>query len=257
MAAGAPGWKGRGVRIDRVGRRDWKDASPIFLFFFQAEDGIRDLTVTGVQTCALPIYVHDAALALGDVEVARLEQPHQNVLDVFADVARFGQRRRVRDRERHVEDARERLRQQRLAHAGGAEQHDVALVELDFVVAPRRAARVDALVVIVDRDGERLLGAFLPDHVLVQHALDLGRRGDLSDRFGDFALFVLRQDLVAERDALIANVDRRAGDEFPDRIFRLSAEGAAEMLIVRHRALTWETRRGGARSSSSFRHWPL
>src|SRR5205085_9373974 len=26
------------------------------LFFFQAEDGIRDLTVTGVQTCALPIY---------------------------------------------------------------------------------------------------------------------------------------------------------------------------------------------------------
>src|SRR5205085_6525057 len=28
-----------------------------FLFFFQAEDGIRDLTVTGVQTCALPISV--------------------------------------------------------------------------------------------------------------------------------------------------------------------------------------------------------
>src|SRR5207248_6331533 len=29
---------------------------PIFFFFFQAEDGIRDRTVTGVQTCALPIY---------------------------------------------------------------------------------------------------------------------------------------------------------------------------------------------------------
>src|SRR2546430_5193737 len=28
-----------------------------FFFFFQAEDGIRDLTVTGVQTCALPIWV--------------------------------------------------------------------------------------------------------------------------------------------------------------------------------------------------------
>src|SRR5262249_60100864 len=26
-----------------------------FLFFFQAEDGIRDWSVTGVQTCALPI----------------------------------------------------------------------------------------------------------------------------------------------------------------------------------------------------------
>src|SRR5689334_23431308 len=28
-----------------------------FFFFFQAEDGIRDGTVTGVQTCALPIFV--------------------------------------------------------------------------------------------------------------------------------------------------------------------------------------------------------
>src|SRR2546428_6552184 len=27
-----------------------------FFFFFQAEDGIRDLIVTGVQTCALPIF---------------------------------------------------------------------------------------------------------------------------------------------------------------------------------------------------------
>src|SRR2546429_408904 len=27
-----------------------------FFFFFQAEDGIRDVAVTGVQTCALPIF---------------------------------------------------------------------------------------------------------------------------------------------------------------------------------------------------------
>src|SRR5437016_11206930 len=29
----------------------------VFFFFFQAEDGIRDWSVTGVQTCALPISV--------------------------------------------------------------------------------------------------------------------------------------------------------------------------------------------------------
>src|SRR5256885_12825336 len=29
--------------------------SSLFFFFFQAEDGIRDYKVTGVQTCALPI----------------------------------------------------------------------------------------------------------------------------------------------------------------------------------------------------------
>src|SRR5204862_964295 len=34
------------------------------LFFFQAEDGIRDLYVTGVQTCALPIYEPAALDAL-------------------------------------------------------------------------------------------------------------------------------------------------------------------------------------------------
>src|SRR5206468_4865674 len=31
----------------------------VLFFFFQAEDGIRDLIVTGVQTCALPIFRDD------------------------------------------------------------------------------------------------------------------------------------------------------------------------------------------------------
>src|SRR5699024_12108078 len=31
----------------------------VFVFFFQAEDGIRDRNVTGVQTCALPIFAAD------------------------------------------------------------------------------------------------------------------------------------------------------------------------------------------------------
>src|SRR2546430_13715361 len=33
-------------------------------FFFQAEDGIRDLTVTGVQTCALPLLIVFIAIDL-------------------------------------------------------------------------------------------------------------------------------------------------------------------------------------------------
>src|SRR5688572_31388272 len=33
----------------------YKEFLNYVVFFFQAEDGIRDLTVTGVQTCALPI----------------------------------------------------------------------------------------------------------------------------------------------------------------------------------------------------------
>src|SRR3712207_8645156 len=35
------------------------------IFFFQAEDGIRDIGVTGVQTCALPISVHASTIEGG------------------------------------------------------------------------------------------------------------------------------------------------------------------------------------------------
>src|SRR5215469_6888494 len=42
----------------------------LYVFFFQAEDGIRDLYVTGVQTCALPIY---AVRQCGDRD--RLQAP--------------------------------------------------------------------------------------------------------------------------------------------------------------------------------------
>src|SRR5205807_7106516 len=39
----------------------------LIFFFFQAEDGIRDYKVTGVQTCALPISVDDAGGGAGGV----------------------------------------------------------------------------------------------------------------------------------------------------------------------------------------------
>src|SRR2546430_12604760 len=44
-------------------------------FFFQAEDGIRDLTVTGVQTCALPISVRGSCAS----QLLELEVRHQRV----------------------------------------------------------------------------------------------------------------------------------------------------------------------------------
>src|SRR2546421_2191515 len=42
-----PRWTESGLQL--------RDVSTCAFFFFQAEDGIRDLIVTGVQTCALPI----------------------------------------------------------------------------------------------------------------------------------------------------------------------------------------------------------
>src|SRR3712207_2752772 len=44
-----------------------KSVLGLFVFFFQAEDGIRDIGVTGVQTCALPIYPRTLTIALDDL----------------------------------------------------------------------------------------------------------------------------------------------------------------------------------------------
>src|SRR2546427_12383305 len=55
-------------------------------FFFQAEDGIRDLTVTGVQTCALPISISRAAARVPGLEreVTRLEDENGRVQQLAA-----------------------------------------------------------------------------------------------------------------------------------------------------------------------------
>ena len=53
------GTKRRGEADEQGVREDWgvskKRVGGVLFVFFQAEDGIRDVAVTGVQTCALPI----------------------------------------------------------------------------------------------------------------------------------------------------------------------------------------------------------
>src|SRR5256885_3255021 len=52
-----------------------------FFFFFQAEDGIRDYKVTGVQTCALPIparLANGLGDALGDIATIETVPPGIN-----------------------------------------------------------------------------------------------------------------------------------------------------------------------------------
>src|SRR3712207_8085058 len=78
-------------------------SSILFVFFFQAEDGIRDIGVTGVQTCALPIYASRPYLReadhLGPVSV-----------DDFADAgARRPARAQHESRQRTLPPARGQL----------------------------------------------------------------------------------------------------------------------------------------------------
>ena len=104
--------------------------------------------------------VDDALLALLDVVAGRLQQLEDDVLDVLADVAGLGQRRRVDDRERDragawpasAPAASCRCRSDRSAGCS-------TLGQLDVVAAARLLLDFDALVVVVDRDGQLLLRA--------------------------------------------------------------------------------------------------
>src|SRR5438270_10108715 len=76
-------------------------------FFFQAEDGIRDLTVTGVQTCALPISTGDIGAAEEVLDAVIKESREANLVKVTglalhsrATVAHL--RREFRSEERRV-----------------------------------------------------------------------------------------------------------------------------------------------------------
>ena len=141
-----------------------------------ARDVARDRRVLALARDLVDLVdVDDAALRALDVVVRDLEQVQDDVLDVLADVARLGERGGVGDRERHVEDARQRLREQRLAGAGRPEQQDVRLLQLD--VADEGLA-LDAPVVVVHRHREDLLRALLADHVLVERCADLARLRD-------------------------------------------------------------------------------
>jgi hypothetical protein len=62
-----------------------------------------------------------------DVILTGLQQLQDDVLHILAHIARFGQRCRIRHREWHIQNPRQRLRQQRLAAARRPDQQDVRL----------------------------------------------------------------------------------------------------------------------------------
>ena len=211
-----------------VGHRALEDLQQRLLHAF-ARHVARDRRVAALAADLVDLVdVDDALFGRRDVVVGGLQQPDEDILHVLADVAGFGQRRGVGDGERHVQVARQRLRQQRLARAGAAEHQDVALVDLDAVAGD---LLVDPLVVVVDRHRQADLGVVLADHVQVEVVADLARLGELRRRQRRLVQQLAFEDVVAELDALAADVDaRRPGDQLGHLVLSTRAERALDHL---------------------------
>src|SRR6516165_3906697 len=200
------------------------------LLYALARDVAGDRGVVGLAADLIDLVdVDDTALGALDIVVGGLQQLEDDVLDVLADIAGFGERGRIRHGEGHVEDTGERLRQQRFAGAGRADQQDVRLRELDVVVL---GLVIETLVVIMNRDREHLLGVILTDDIVVENfAYLLGGRNAIA-RLHQRGLVLLVDDVHAQFDALVADDYGRAGDELAHLVLALAAERAVERRIL-------------------------
>src|SRR2546421_3878518 len=207
------------------------------------------------------IDVDDALLRAFDVAVRGLQKFQNDVLNVFADIACFCQRRRVDDGEWDAQHAGERLCQQSFARTRWPDQNDIGFLNLNIRPSARQFY---SLVMLIDGDRQTLLGFVLADDVLVEKILDFAGFWQRRSRGYRFSLLIVGDDLVADVNALIADVNGGTGDELLDFILRLAAKRAAQRVIgssyhslgnsVRLQEITSVIR--GARSPRLLNHIP-
>src|SRR6218665_3109205 len=122
------------------------------------------------------INVDNARFGPFHVVVGGLQEFQEDVLDIFADVTRFGERGCGGNRKRHVKAPGKGLCEGSFAAPGGADKQDIGLRNLNVIVwmvdRGGRTLRTGALVVVVDRNGKRFLCGFLTDNVLFQKSED-------------------------------------------------------------------------------------
>jgi hypothetical protein len=85
--------------------------------------------------------------------------------------------------------------------------------------------------VLVDGDGQSLLCFVLPDYVFVKKTFDLTGLWQRRTGGNGFSLLIVRDDLIANIDALVADVDRRTGNQFLNFILRLTTERTAQGVV--------------------------
>src|SRR5690606_33597700 len=109
---------------------------------------------------------------------------------------------------------------------------DVGLRDLHRVLTLAGLAGLDPLVVVVHRHRQGPLGAVLTDDVLLQELVDLPRLGQRPEAEVAGLGQLLLDDLVAQVDTLVADVDPGARDELLDLLLALAAERALQQVTA-------------------------
>ncbi|MNN01908.1 hypothetical protein D3C81_1145420 [compost metagenome] len=170
--------------------------------------------------------VNDAAFRFFHIIISSLNQLQEDILDVFADIAGFGQGSRICDRERYIQDFRHRLGKEGFPRTRRTEQQNVTLLQLDILDL---ALRVHPLVVVVNRNGQRFLRLLLADDVLVQNIADfLGLRNFLEIQFFLVAKLFFH-DFRAQLNAFVAYINAGSGNKLAYLFLRFAAERAFQL----------------------------
>src|SRR2546422_11451909 len=80
--------------------------------------------------------INDSGLSAFHIAAGILNQPENNVFNIFTDVTGLSKRRGIHYRKRNAEQPPEALREERLTRAGWSNQQDVGFLKLDVGLLP-------------------------------------------------------------------------------------------------------------------------
>src|SRR5438093_547591 len=187
-----------------VGRSCGCWCAPCFFFFFQAEDGIRDWSVTGVQTCALPISPGCPEATPRRALANRCDAGYSRRRMLLTCRLRCGGGGRWLVQDQPVEPE--------LAHG----LHELAEVDrlADVAVGPEAVAVDDVPLLLgrrEDDDGQQPGPGVGPDAAQDLHAVDLRQLEVEQDDYGNHRVALVRagaEDAVERLDSVVRYDDR-------------------------------------------------
>jgi len=171
--------------------------------------------------------VDDALLGGFDVVFGGLEESEEDIFDIFADVAGFGEGGGVADGEGDVEGGGEGAGEEGFAAACGSDKQDVGFFDFDVFIGAEGV--IEAFIVVVDGDGDGFFGVVLSDNVLVEDFFNLAGRGGVGEEVfsGTYVPSFLADDVGAEVDTIGADEDASGSfDEGSDVAFVFTAKAA-------------------------------